>query len=130
MRVSVWDAPVRIFHWALAILAVLSFTTGKLGGSWMGWHVKSGYAVLALLLAAWTALAAAPAFSAEPGTVTIVLAAEPFTLDPGYNSTLLPGQVMRKNIVESLTDISPTDSSISPRLADWRLRKNFRHLKD
>jgi len=50
MQVPVWDAPTRLFHWALAILAVLSFTTGKLGGSWMGWHVKSGYAILALLL--------------------------------------------------------------------------------
>jgi len=49
MQVPVWDAPTRLFHWALAILAVLSFTTGKLGGSWMGWHVKSGYAILAFL---------------------------------------------------------------------------------
>ena len=50
MRVIVWDAPTRAFHWALALLAVLSFTTGTLGGSWMTWHVKSGYAILALLL--------------------------------------------------------------------------------
>ena len=50
MRVPVWDAPTRLFHWALAILAVVSFTTGKLGGAWMGWHVKSGYAILALLV--------------------------------------------------------------------------------
>ena len=49
MRVPVWDAPTRLFHWALALLVVVSFTTGKLGGSWMGWHLKSGYAILALL---------------------------------------------------------------------------------
>jgi cytochrome b len=39
-----------MFHWALAALAVFSFTTGKVGGSWMEWHLKSGYAVLTLLL--------------------------------------------------------------------------------
>jgi cytochrome b len=46
----VWDLPTRIFHWALVALAVFSFTTGKVGGAWMEWHLKSGYAVLALLL--------------------------------------------------------------------------------
>jgi cytochrome b len=45
-----WDAPVRIFHWALALLVVTSFVTGRLGGSWMEWHVKSGYGILTLLL--------------------------------------------------------------------------------
>lgn len=49
-RVPVWDAPIRLFHWALAGLVVFSFATGKLGGGWMGWHVKSGYCILALLL--------------------------------------------------------------------------------
>jgi len=50
MRVRVWDLPVRLFHWSLAVLAVFSFATGKIGHGWMGWHVKSGYAILALLL--------------------------------------------------------------------------------
>ncbi len=50
MRVRVWDLPTRLFHWALAILVVFSFATGKLGSSWMPWHLKSGYAILALLL--------------------------------------------------------------------------------
>lgn len=48
-RVRVWDLPTRIFHWALAVLVVFSFTTGKVGGGWMEWHLKSGYAILALL---------------------------------------------------------------------------------
>lgn len=48
-RIAVWDAPVRLFHWALAGLVVFSFVTGKLGGSWMPWHLKSGYGILALL---------------------------------------------------------------------------------
>ena len=46
----VWDLPTRIFHWSLVALAVFSFTTGKVGGEWMAWHLKSGYAVLTLLL--------------------------------------------------------------------------------
>lgn len=49
-RVVVWDAPVRLFHWALAGLVVFSFVTGKVAGSWIEWHMKSGYAILALLL--------------------------------------------------------------------------------
>lgn len=48
-RNRVWDAPVRVFHWALAGLVVFSFVTGKLGGSWMQWHLRSGYCILALL---------------------------------------------------------------------------------
>ena len=49
-RIRVWDLPTRIFHWVLAILVVFSFTTGKMGGSWLGWHMKSGYAILTLVL--------------------------------------------------------------------------------
>ena len=49
-RIRVWDLPTRIFHWALAALVVFSFTTGKIGGGWMDWHLKSGYAILTLLL--------------------------------------------------------------------------------
>jgi cytochrome b len=49
-RVRVWDLPTRIFHWALVVLAVFSFVTGKIGGSWLEWHMRSGYTILALLL--------------------------------------------------------------------------------
>jgi len=49
-RIRVWDLPTRIFHWALALLVIFSFTTGKVGGGWMQWHLKSGYAILALLV--------------------------------------------------------------------------------
>ena len=48
--IRVWDLPTRIFHWALAVLVGFSFATGKIGGAWMEWHLKSGYAILALLL--------------------------------------------------------------------------------
>ena len=46
----VWDLPVRLFHWVLVLLLVVSFTTGKLGGNWLEWHFRSGYCILALVL--------------------------------------------------------------------------------
>ena len=49
-RILVWDAPLRLFHWALATLVVFSFVTGKIGGDWLAWHMRSGYAILTLLL--------------------------------------------------------------------------------
>jgi cytochrome b len=48
-RIPVWDAPLRLFHWALAALVVFSYATGKIGGSWLEWHMRSGYTILALL---------------------------------------------------------------------------------
>jgi cytochrome b len=47
---AAWDLPTRAFHWLLAVLVVFSFTTGKIGGPWLEWHMKSGYAILALIL--------------------------------------------------------------------------------
>jgi cytochrome b len=49
LRIPVWDAPVRVFHWLLAVLVVFSFTTGKVGGDWLEWHMRSGFAILAML---------------------------------------------------------------------------------
>jgi cytochrome b len=40
---------VRVFHWTLLVLVVVSVTTAKVGGLWMEWHMRSGYAVLALV---------------------------------------------------------------------------------
>jgi cytochrome b len=48
--VKVWDLPVRLFHWLLVLLVVFSFTTGKLGGDWMEWHMRSGFCILTLVL--------------------------------------------------------------------------------
>jgi cytochrome b len=49
-RIRVWDLPTRAFHGALALLVVFSFVTGKVGGDWMQWHVRSGYTILTLLV--------------------------------------------------------------------------------
>ena len=47
---TVWDWPLRAFHWALVALVVFSYVTAKVGGAWLEWHMRSGYAILALLL--------------------------------------------------------------------------------
>ncbi|HME24151.1 MAG TPA: cytochrome b/b6 domain-containing protein [Acetobacteraceae bacterium] len=44
----VWDAPTRLFHWAIAILVGLSWLTERSG--WMALHFLSGYSIIALLL--------------------------------------------------------------------------------
>lgn len=49
-RVLVWDVPVRLFHWTLVILLVVSYFSGRQGGDWMGLHFWSGYAILTLLI--------------------------------------------------------------------------------
>ncbi len=46
----VWDLPTRIFHWSLLLCVVGLLITVNLGGNWMPWHFRFGYAVLTLLL--------------------------------------------------------------------------------
>jgi len=46
----VWDGFVRVFHWSLVALFVISVITGKVGGNAIAWHMWSGYAILALVL--------------------------------------------------------------------------------
>lgn len=48
--VRVWDLPTRLFHWSLAVTIVGSVLSAKIGGNAMVWHLRFGYAVLALLL--------------------------------------------------------------------------------
>ena len=45
----VWDGFVRVFHWSLVLLFTVSVASGKVGGEWIDWHMKSGYAILALV---------------------------------------------------------------------------------
>lgn len=49
-RVRVWDLPTRLFHWSLVVLVTCSVVTAKVGGLWLDWHMRSGYAILALLV--------------------------------------------------------------------------------
>lgn len=50
MLVRVWDAPTRLFHWALAFCFVGLVVTSQVGGMAMVWHFRFGYGVLTLLL--------------------------------------------------------------------------------
>ena len=49
-RVAVWDLPLRLFHWLLVLLVVVSWVSVSIGGNAMQIHVLSGYAVLTLVL--------------------------------------------------------------------------------
>lgn len=49
-KIRIWDLPVRLFHWSLVVLMVVSYFTGRWGGEWMKFHFWSGYAILTLLL--------------------------------------------------------------------------------
>lgn len=46
----VWDGFVRAFHWSLVLLFAGAVATGKAGGEWIVWHMRFGYAILALVL--------------------------------------------------------------------------------
>ncbi|KJS28742.1 MAG: hypothetical protein VR64_23180 [Desulfatitalea sp. BRH_c12] len=48
--VTLWDLPTRLFHWLLVVLIAVSYTTGKIGGSAMQYHLWSGYTIMTLLL--------------------------------------------------------------------------------
>jgi len=46
---EVWDLPTRLFHWSLLTLIIACWWTSTENGD-MDWHMRCGYAVLALLL--------------------------------------------------------------------------------
>lgn len=50
VTVRVWDLPLRLFHWALALCVLALVVTGNVGGEAMVWHFRFGYTVLSLLL--------------------------------------------------------------------------------
>ena len=50
VAVEIWDLPVRLFHWILALLFVAQIVTGRIGGDLMPVHIFTGYSVLALII--------------------------------------------------------------------------------
>src|SRR5215213_870886 len=48
LPMRVWDLPIRLFHWTIAILVLVSWGSQELG--WMQIHFYSGYLTLSLLL--------------------------------------------------------------------------------
>jgi cytochrome b len=49
-KILVWDLPLRLFHWLLVLLVVVSFVSAEVGGKAMQIHFLSGYSILSLLL--------------------------------------------------------------------------------
>lgn len=49
MRITVWDLPLRLFHWLLAAAVVGALITINLGVSWIEWHGRFGLAVIGLI---------------------------------------------------------------------------------
>ena len=49
-RTRIWDLPTRLFHWTLAAGVAFSIITANVGGLWMDWHMRSGYAILTLVV--------------------------------------------------------------------------------
>lgn len=47
--VKVWDLPLRLFHWLLAVLLVAGTVAGKIGGDAMEIHLWAGYAIVVLV---------------------------------------------------------------------------------
>ena len=72
-RVRIWDAPVRLFHWALVALIGIGWWTGE--NRMLEWHRLAGYSILALILfrLIWGVIGSATArfasFVRGPGTV-------------------------------------------------------------
>jgi cytochrome b len=48
--IRVWDLPVRLFHWALALSIVLGIIFVKIGGNAIEWHAYCGYITLTLVM--------------------------------------------------------------------------------
>jgi cytochrome b len=48
-RTPVWDLPVRLAHWLLALGVAGSFATHYAGPAWFAWHRRFGYAVLLIV---------------------------------------------------------------------------------
>lgn len=49
-RQQVWDLPLRLCHWLLALSIPAAYFTAELGGEWAPWHGRIGGLVLGLLV--------------------------------------------------------------------------------
>lgn len=50
ITIQVWDLPLRIFHWLLALSVISAVVTGEIGGNLIDWHGRIGVLVLGLLV--------------------------------------------------------------------------------
>lgn len=50
LEIRVWDAPLRLFHWLLALAVSAAFVSGQIGGNLMEWHGRAGLFILGLIV--------------------------------------------------------------------------------
>ena len=137
--VRVWDLPTRAFHWLLLVAVVGLVISGNVGGSWMTWHFRFGYTVLALLLfrilwglvgGRWSRFSQ---FVRGPGTVLRYLRGQTSPNDPveiGHNPvgalsvlamlSLLLLQVACGLVADDeIANVGPLNRFVSSDLAQW-----------
>ncbi|MES2356650.1 MAG: cytochrome b/b6 domain-containing protein [Pseudomonadota bacterium] len=49
-RIRLWDLPIRVFHWSLAVAVLVAFVTAQIGGSLMEIHSKAGFTIIGLVV--------------------------------------------------------------------------------
>lgn len=49
IRVTVWDWPLRLFHWLLVVSLLSVYLSGLQSGGWLEWHATSGILVFSLM---------------------------------------------------------------------------------
>ena len=47
--ITIWDWPLRVFHWLLVVVLVLAYWSGSVGGLLLEWHARFGALLLSLL---------------------------------------------------------------------------------
>jgi cytochrome b len=78
-RIKLWDLPIRLFHWSLALLVLAAIVTGKIGGNAIVWHGRIGLLLLGLIVfrIVWGVIGSSHArfasFFPTPGTVRAYL---------------------------------------------------------
>jgi cytochrome b len=50
VTIQVWDLPLRLFHWLLALSVAAAIVTGEIGGNLIDWHGRIGVLILGLLV--------------------------------------------------------------------------------
>ncbi|HXU92338.1 MAG TPA: cytochrome b/b6 domain-containing protein [Gallionella sp.] len=49
IEINVWDLPLRLFHWLLALAVAGAIITGEIGGNLIDWHGRIGVFIAGLL---------------------------------------------------------------------------------
>jgi cytochrome b len=87
----VWDLPLRVAHWALAVTVAGAWATHYAGTRWFAWHRALGYATLVLVVfrIVWGFVgprhARFTSFVRGPAEVLCYLRSRPLRATPGHN---------------------------------------------